>query len=162
RHEPTVISTIICGRGYTRRDRSGRAHATYDNGGEVLERISLVFILAHSGAFGDCMRDVCRVHNGCRSKLPLQRVLVSNSGLAQSTSPGTADAGDKLELSVRLDQVDDILKSLTVFDREGALGAVTLPGKAPLQELFRDLPFGPEAINSPANLLNAMVGSEIE
>jgi hypothetical protein len=96
------------------------------------------------------------------TELPLQRVILSNSGLAQFTYSGTAAAGDKLELSVRLDQVDDILKSLTVFDREGALGAVTLPGKAPLQELFRDLPFGPEAINSPANLLNAPVGSEIE
>ena len=96
------------------------------------------------------------------TELPLQRVIVSNSGLAQFTYSGTAPAGDKLEFSVRLDQVDDILKSLTVFDGEGALGAVTLPGKAPLQQLFRDLPFGPEAINSPANLLNAMVGTEIE
>jgi hypothetical protein len=95
-------------------------------------------------------------------ELPLQRVVVSTSGLAQFTYSGTAAAGDKLELSVRLDQVDDILKSLTVFDREGALGAVTLPGKAPLQELFRDLPFGSEAINSPVNLLNALAGSEIE
>jgi hypothetical protein len=96
------------------------------------------------------------------NELPLQRVVVSTSGLAQFTHAGTATAGDKLELSVRLDQVDDILKSLTVFDREGALGAVTLAGKAPLQELFRDLPFGPDAINSPASLVNALVGSEIE
>ena len=96
------------------------------------------------------------------SELPLQRVVVSTSGLAQFTHAGTAAAGGKLELSVRLDQVDDILKSLTVFDREGAVGAVTLPGKAPLQELFRDLSFGPDALNSPANLLNALVGSEIE
>ena len=96
------------------------------------------------------------------SELPLQRVIVSTSGLAQFTYSGTAAPGDKIDLSVRLDQVDDILKSLTVFDREGALGAVTLQGKAPLQELFRDLPFGPEAINSPVNLLNALAGSEIE
>jgi hypothetical protein len=96
------------------------------------------------------------------TELPLQRVIVSTSGLVQFTYSGTAAAGDKLALSVRLDQVDDILKSLTVFDGQGALGAVTLPGKAPLQELFRDLPFGPEAINSPANLLNALVGAEVE
>ena len=96
------------------------------------------------------------------SELPLQRVIVSTSGLAQFTYSGTAAPGDKIDLSVRLDQVDDILKSLTVFDREGALGAVTLQGKAPLQELFRDLPFGPEAINSPVNLINALAGSEIE
>jgi hypothetical protein len=96
------------------------------------------------------------------TELPLQEVVLSTSGLAQFTYTGTAAAGDKLDLSVRLDQVDDILKSLTVFDREGAVGAVSLPGKAPLQELFRDLSFGPDALNSPANLLNALVGSEIE
>ena len=56
------------------------------------------------------------------SELPLQRVIVSTSGLAQFTYSGTAAPGDKIDLSVRLDQVDDILKSLTVFDREGALG----------------------------------------
>ena len=96
------------------------------------------------------------------TELPLQEVVLSTSGLAQFTYSGAAAAGDRLELSVRLDQVDDVLKSLTVFDREGAVGAVTLPGKAPLQELFRDLSFGAEALNSPAALLNALVGSEIE
>ena len=45
---------------------------------------------------------------------------------------------------------------------QGGIGAVSLPGKAPLQELFRDLPFGPEALGSPSALLNALVGSEIE
>ena len=32
---------------------------------------------------------------------------------------------------MRLDQVDDILKSLTIFDKEGAIGTVSLPGKTP-------------------------------
>ena len=67
-----------------------------------------------------------------------------------------------VELPVRLDQVDDILKSLTVFDAARAVGAVSLPGKAPLAELFRDLPFGPEALGSPTALLNALVGAEVE
>ncbi len=31
-----------------------------------------------------------------------------------------------------------MLKSMTVFDREGAIGAVSLAGKTPLAELFRD------------------------
>jgi hypothetical protein len=137
-------------RGKTMVARSGhgsRAHA---------RRRLAAHLLTTCVAFGACTM------MATANELPLQRVIVSTSGLAQFTYAGTAAAGDKLELSVRLDQVDDILKSLTVFDREGALGAVTLPGKAPLQELFRDLPFGPDAINSPANLLNALVGSEIE
>ena len=96
------------------------------------------------------------------AELPLRRVVLSTSGLAQFTHGGEAAPGTSVELSVRLDQVDDLLKSLTVFDREGAIGAVTLPGKTPLAELFRDLPFGAEALSSPQALLNALVGAEIE
>ena len=91
-------------------------------------------------------------------ELPLKRVVLSTSGLAQFTHTGEAGAGAALELPVRLDQVDDLLKSLTIFDREGALGAVSLPGKSPLSELFRDLPFGPDALASQSALLNALVG----
>lgn len=95
-------------------------------------------------------------------ELPLRRVVLASIGLAQFTHQGSVTAGSRIDLPVRLDQVDDLLKSLTVFDREGGIGAVSLPGKAPLQELFRDLPFGPEALGSPSALLNALVGSEIE
>ncbi len=95
-------------------------------------------------------------------ELPLTRVVLSTSGVAQFTHAGRVTPRSSVDLAVRLDQVDDILKSLTVFDREGAIGAVSLPGKAPLAELFRDLPFGPEALDSPRALLNALVGSEIE
>lgn len=96
------------------------------------------------------------------AELPLRRVVLSTSGLAQFTHGGEATPGATLDLSVRLDQVDDLLKSLTIFDREGAVGAVSLPGKTPLAELFRDLPFGADALNSPSALLNALVGAEIE
>jgi hypothetical protein len=96
------------------------------------------------------------------AELPIKRVVLSTSGLAQFTHGGEVAPGATLDLSVRLDQVDDLLKSLTIFDREGAIGTVSLPGKAPLAELFRDLPFPAEALNSPSALLNALVGAEIE
>ena len=96
------------------------------------------------------------------AELPLRRVVLSSIGLAQFTHAGPVGGGSSVDLSVRLDQVDDLLKSLTVFDRAGGIGAVSLPGKAPLAELFRDLPFGPDALSSPSALLNALVGSEVE
>ena len=105
---------------------------------------------------------IALTHSAGAVELPLSRVVLSNSGLAQFTHSGAIAGGSTVDLVVRLDQVDDILKSLTVFDRQGAIGAVSLPGKAPLAELFRDLPFGPEALDSPKALLNALVGSEIE
>ena len=96
------------------------------------------------------------------AELPLARIVLSNSGLAQFTHAGTVTPGASVDLAVRLDQVDDILKSLTVFDKEGTIGAVSLPGKAPLVELFRDLPFGEDALASPTALLNALVGTDVE
>ncbi|RAI30273.1 hypothetical protein CH338_28010 [Rhodoplanes elegans] len=96
------------------------------------------------------------------AELPLKRVVLSSAGLAQFIHAGTVTGGATVELPVRLDQVDDLLKSLTVFDRAGGIGAVSLPGKTPLVELFRDLPFGPEALASPSALLNALVGTEVE
>lgn len=96
------------------------------------------------------------------AELPLTRVILSNSGLAQFIHSGPVTGDTTVQLPVRLDQVDDLLKSLTVFDKEGAVGAASLPGKAPLPELFRDLPFGPDALNSSADLLNALIGTEVE
>ena len=80
------------------------------------------------------------------AELPLKRVVLSSSGLAQFTRSGTVTGGTVIDLPVRADQVDDILKSLTVFDSAGTIGAVSLPGKTPLAELFRDLPFGQQAL----------------
>lgn len=96
------------------------------------------------------------------AELPLVRVVLSSAGLAQFLHAGSVSGGGSVELPVRLDQVDDVLKSLTVFDREGGVGAVGLPGKQPLAELYRDLPFGPDALASPTALLNALVGAEVE
>ena len=96
------------------------------------------------------------------AELPLRRVVLSTSGLAQFTHAGPVTGGTSIDLPVRLDQVDDILKSLTVFDALGAVGTVSLPGREPLDQLFRDLPFGREALESTPELLNALVGSEVE
>jgi hypothetical protein len=96
------------------------------------------------------------------AELPLTRVVLSTAGIAQFTHSGLVTAGSTVDVAVRFDQVDDILKSLTVFDKAGAIGPVSVPGKAPLAELFRDLPFGPDALDSSRALLNALVGSEVE
>ncbi|MGV3633284.1 MAG: hypothetical protein ACO1NY_02975, partial [Pseudorhodoplanes sp.] len=113
-------------------------------------------------AFAAAALTLAAISSAGAAELPLKQVILSNSGLAQFTHGGSVTGRSSVDLPVRLDQVDDILKSLTVFDRTGAVGTVSLPGKTPLPELFRDLPFGPEGLNSSPDLLNALVGSEIE
>src|SRR5262249_10307950 len=70
--------------------------------------------------------------------------------------------GDQtLTLEVRLDQVDDVLKSLVLYDDAGNAGAATLPGREPLTQSFVDLPFDRSALDSAAALLNALQGAEL-
>jgi hypothetical protein len=95
-------------------------------------------------------------------ELPLTQVVLSSSGLAQFTHAGAVKANSSVALQVRLDQVDDILKSLTIFDQPNAIGSVSLPGKTPISELFRDLPFDQNAFASRSALLQALIGTEVE
>lgn len=93
--------------------------------------------------------------------LPVSKVILSTSGLAHFEHRAKVDGDAQLEFPVRLEQVDDILKSLVVFDRDGRLGGVTLPGKQPLAQIFRDLPFKQNQLNNPMLLLNAYQGAAV-
>jgi Domain of unknown function (DUF4139) len=66
------------------------------------------------------------------------------------------------ELKVRLDQVDDVLKSLVVFDDHGGVGGLDLASAEPLSEAFRPLPFTEADLQSTPKLLNALRGVEVE
>lgn len=93
--------------------------------------------------------------------LPLKRVTLSTSGLAQFEHQGSVTGNADLTLPVRLDQVDDVLKSLVVLDDGGSFGGVSLPGREPLSEIFRDLPFDQNALQSPEDLLRALQGADV-
>jgi len=93
--------------------------------------------------------------------LPVKRVVLSSSGLVQIDREGSVDGNTEITLPVPLDQVDDILKSLSVFDGKGKVDSVRLAGKEPLAQEFRTLPFGPGDLNSPDALLAALRGAEV-
>lgn len=93
--------------------------------------------------------------------LELKRVMLSTGGVGYFEYEAKVSGDDELTLTVRLDQVDDVMKSLVVFDDKGAVGEVSLPGRQPLGDAFRELPFGPEAMSSPVALLDALRGAEV-
>ena len=93
--------------------------------------------------------------------LELRRVLLSTGGVGYFEYEATITGDAELSLEVRLDQVNDILKSIVVYDDQGGIGEISLPGREPLQEVFRELPFGPDALSSPVALLNALRGAEV-
>ena len=93
--------------------------------------------------------------------IPVDRVILSTSGLAQFEHHTQVTGNAAVEFPVRLEQVDDILKSLVVFDAKGRLGGVTLPGKQPLDQIFKDLPFNRGQLGSSMMLLNAYQGAAV-
>ncbi len=91
----------------------------------------------------------------------LDRVTLSSGGVGQFEFTADIDGPATLPLAVPLDQVDDLLKSLRVDDPAGGVPSVRLPGREPLAESFRPLPFGPAAFASPEALLGALVGEAV-
>jgi hypothetical protein len=95
------------------------------------------------------------------AELALKRVMLSSGGVGYFEYEAQVDGDAKLTLDVPLNQVDDVLKSLIVYDEGGRAGEITLPGREPLAQGFIDLPFDQSALRSAADLLNALQGAEI-
>ncbi len=94
-------------------------------------------------------------------QLALTRVLLSTGGVGYFEYEATVSGDADLSLEVRRDQVDDVLKSIVVYDDKGGVGTIALPGAEPLDTAFRELPFSADDLTSPAALLNAMRGAEV-
>jgi hypothetical protein len=95
------------------------------------------------------------------AEMALKRVVLSTGGVGYFEYEAAVEGNATLALDVPLDQVDDVLKSLVVYDAGGSAGAITLPGREPLTQSFVDLPFDRAALGSAVNLLNALQGAEI-
>jgi hypothetical protein len=94
-------------------------------------------------------------------ELALKRVMLSSAGLGYFEYEATVENDATLKLTVPLDQVDDVLKSLVVYDDKGGVGGLSLPGKEPLKQAFKDSPFDETALQSPADLLSALKGAQV-
>ncbi|MBP6768726.1 MAG: DUF4139 domain-containing protein, partial [Reyranella sp.] len=66
-----------------------------------------------------------------------------------------------LKLTVSLGEVDDVLKSLVFNDDKGGVGGLSLPGREPLAQAFKDLPFDENSLGSPAELLQTLKGAQV-
>ena len=93
--------------------------------------------------------------------LTLQRVMLSSAGIGYFEYSADVDGPATLGLDVPLDQVDDVLASLVVFDSQGGVGTVELPGRDDSHAAFGDVPFTADTLQSVLDTLNALRGVEI-
>ncbi|MGE4076775.1 MAG: DUF4139 domain-containing protein [Reyranella sp.] len=94
-------------------------------------------------------------------ELALKRVMLSSGGLGYFEYEATVEGDATLKLTVGLQQVDDVLKSLVVYDDKGGVGGLSLPGREPLAQAFKDLPFDQDSLGSPAELLSTLKGAQV-
>ena len=81
--------------------------------------------------------------------LSLERIMLSSGGVGYFEYEAAVDGNATLKLDAPIEQVDDILKSLVVYDDGGTTGEITLPGREPLTQSFVDLPFDRTALVRP-------------
>ncbi len=99
--------------------------------------------------------------NASAQNLELKRVSLSSSGVGYFEYEAQVTGKATLSLPVALDKVDDVLKSLVIYDGQGSIGGVSLPGLDPIAQTLKQLPFDAAALNKPAALLEALRGAEI-
>lgn len=93
-------------------------------------------------------------------ELPLRRIVLSTGGVAYLERETAEPDGTPPTLTVRRDQVDDVLKSLVVRVDGTGVGLIDLPGDES-DLATRDPLFTPETLASPAALLGALRGAEV-
>ena len=71
------------------------------------------------------------------SDLALRRVMLSSAGVGYFEYEAEVDGDATLSLDVPLDQVDDVLTSLVVFDNQGAVGTVRVRKDPELRSMGR-------------------------
>lgn len=89
-------------------------------------------------------------------------ITMSSGGLAEIVRKATISEDGIIKMEVPIEQVDDVLKSVVVFDGKGAVEGMSLPGPSPLSETFKKLPFTVDDLQSPAMLLSKLQGTEVK
>ncbi len=113
-----------------------------------MRRLTLAFLLTASTALA--------------TELPVRSVTLSSAGLAQIERAGEVPADGNVTFRARIDDVDDLLRSLIVVDTAGTVEGLRLPARDLTGEAFRGLPLRPEDFDSRAQLLAALRGQEAE
>jgi len=120
----------------------------------ILVRATAVFLMASASFAGLPLP-------AAAADLALERVVLSSGGVGYFGYEGVVEGDATLSFEASVGDIDDILKSLVVFDAEGRIAQVTLPGREPLEQVFAEFPFDRDALASPQALLDALSGAEV-
>jgi hypothetical protein len=91
----------------------------------------------------------------------LKRIVLSTGGVGYFEYQAEIRGPSEIQTAVPLNQVDDILKSLVVYDPANQVEDIRLPSKEPLSAFFHEQRFDSKDLQDPAALLSSLRGAEI-
>lgn len=94
--------------------------------------------------------------------VPMRRVVLFSSGVGYYQHDGVVSGHAATELRFKADQINDVLKSLVLQDRDGGhVNAVTYPSQAPLSRALKSFQVDITSNPSLADLLNQLRGAHV-
>ena len=94
--------------------------------------------------------------------VPVRRVVLFSSGVGYYQHEGVVSGHVATELRFKTDQINDVLKSLVLEDRDGGhVNAVTYPSQAPLSRTLKSFQVDITSNPSLADLLNQLRGAHV-
>lgn len=95
--------------------------------------------------------------------LPIREVILYKHGVGFFERAGKLEAGDTARIDFKADDMNDVLKSLTITDRSGGkISGVRYDASEPLEERLKNFPFAVETGSTLAVFLDQMKGARVE
>ena len=95
--------------------------------------------------------------------LPVREVILYKHGVAYFERSGELKPGETARLDFKADDMNDVLKSLTITDRNGGkIGGVRYDASESLEKRLEDFPFAVGDESSMAAFLDQMKGARLE
>src|ERR1700722_18160604 len=95
--------------------------------------------------------------------LPIREVILYKHGVGFFERAGKLESGDPPRLDFKAEDMNDVLKSLTITDRDGGkISGVRYDASEPLEERLKNFPFAVGADSPLAVFLDQMKGARVE
>ena len=95
--------------------------------------------------------------------LPIREVVLYKHGVAYFERAGELKPGETARIEFQAGDMNDVLKSLTIADRQGGkIGGVRYDASEPLEKRLEDFPFAIGSESSLAAFLDQMKGARLE
>src|SRR5271165_4391728 len=95
--------------------------------------------------------------------LPIREVILFKHGVGFFERAGKLESGDTARIDFKADDMNDVLKSLTITDRSGGkISGVRYDASEPLEERLKNFPFAVGADSTLAAFLDQMKGARVE